>query len=242
MGHVWFSRGRGTRSTRAPFALLGLLAGLLVLASCGDSAPSSAALLKNAATTFNATKSFHFILTVDHAGAGSVSAYVVTSAKGDVARPDKLDATATVDAGLASVNVRLIIVGSQQWYTDPITGAFTPTNDFSSFQRIFDPQIGLGSLMRNLNNPSQPQDSSANGTACWKVTGTVSQSDFKPMLGDSVPGDVQHVAFCIGKSDNRLYSVTLPGRILAGDTAQTVHTFYLSNFDQPVTISPPPGV
>lgn len=222
-------------------ALMGLLALALSLASCGDSVPSTSALLHNAAAKWNATKSFHFVMKVDHPGAGSLSTYVVTSAKGDVARPDKLDATAAVDAGFLSVNEHLIIVGDQEWLTDPLTGKFTPDDDFASFQRLFDPQIGLGSLMRDLNNPSQPQDSSANGTACWKVTGNIPRSDLTPMLGDSVPGDVQHAAFCIGKSDSRLYSVMLPGKILAGDTDQTVHTFYLSNFDQPVTISPPPG-
>lgn len=235
------SQHRRRRTAHAIVALTALLAALLVLASCGDSTPSSASLLKSAATTFNATKSFHFILKVDHPGAGSVDQYVVTDAKGDVARPDKLSATATVDAGIATVNVRVIVVGSQEWYTDPITGSYTPTDEFSSFQRIFDPQIGLGSLLQNLNNPSQPQDSSANGSSCWKITGTVARSDLMPILGDSVPNDIQHAAFCIGKSDNRLVSVTLPGQILPGDTAQTVHTFYLSSFDQPVTITPPPG-
>lgn len=220
---------------------IALLMALLTLASCGDSTPSSAALLKSAATTFNATKTFHFILKVDHPGAGTVSDYVVTDAKGDVARPDKLDATASVDAGIATVNVRLIIVGNQEWYTDPITGAYTPTDQFSNFQRIFDSQIGLGSLMQDLNNPSQPQSSSANGASCWKVTGTIARSDLTPILGDSVPSDIQHAAFCIGKGDNHLDSVTLPGQILPGDTPQTVHTFYLSNFDQPVTITPPQG-
>ncbi len=141
-----------------------------------------------------------------------------------------MSATATVDAGLATLAVKVVVVGDKQWYTNPLTGKFESTTQFTSYERIFDAQIGLGTLLTKLQHPSAPADGSANGTSCWKVTGTLAQADLAPIFGDAV------------KSDNRMYSVVIPGVIIDGDTANTVHTFYLSNFDQSVTIATPaPG-
>jgi LppX/LprAFG-like lipoprotein len=234
-------RGTARYSLVAAPALLTLLA-LAVLAGCGEAAPSAQTLLQNAKTTFNATKSFHFVLNVAHPGAGSIDAPVVTDAKGDVQRPDEVSATATVDAGLANLAVKVIVVGDKQWYTNPLTGKFEPTTQFTSYERIFDAQIGIGTLLTKLQHPSTPADGSANGTSCWKVTGTLAQADLAPIFGDTVKSDLKNVAVCVGKSDNRIYSVVIPGVIIDGDTADTVHTFYLSNFDQSVTIATPaPG-
>jgi hypothetical protein len=234
------TRRRGT-ARYSLVATLALLA-LIVLAGCGEAAPSAQTLLQNAKATFNATKSFHFVLNVAHPGTGSLDAPVVTDAKGDVQRPDAVSATATVDAGLATLAVKVVVVGDKQWYTNPLTGKFESTTQFTSYERIFDAQIGLGTLLTKLQHPSALADGSANGTSCWKVTGTLAQADLAPIFGDAVKSDLNNVAVCVGKSDNRMYSVVIPGVIIDGDTANTVHTFYLSNFDQSVTIATPaPG-
>ena len=220
-----------------------LLAGLLALAACGDtSAPSSATLLKDAQTKLNATQSFHFQMKVDHPGTPASGGYVITSAEGDVSRPASLSATATVDAGFVNVNVSLIIIGQQEWYTDPISQKFVSTNQFGYFLNIFDPQHGLSALMTQLQNPSAPADGSANGQSCWKVSGTLSPSLLQPLFNDVIATQPIPTTYCIGKSDGRLYSATLSGAIADGDTSKTAYTFYLSKFDAPVTITPPPGV
>ncbi len=144
--------GIGAR-VAAPVALLSLA--ILFLTGCGGSAPAAATLLKNAHDKFNATSSFHFVMTVQHPGTVAAGGFNIIGASGDVAPPDRLKATANVDAGFISVQIQLIIIGSQEWYTDPLTGQFVATNQFSSYMRIFDPETGLGSLLTTLKN-SQP--------------------------------------------------------------------------------------
>jgi lipoprotein LprG len=221
----------------APAALLSLA--ILFLAGCGGSTPSAATLLKDAHDKFNATSSFHFVMTVQHPGTVAAGGFNVTGASGDVAPPDRLKATATVDAGFVSVQVQLIIIGSKEWYTDPLTGQFVATNQFSSYLRIFDPQTGLGSLLTSLKNPSQPGNGSANGTACWKVTGNLSKAQLSPIFGSEVVGDARNTTFCISKTSSQLLSVVLQGQVLSGDSSQTIRTIYLSKFDQPVSIQAP---
>lgn len=231
-----------TRRIPTLASALALLVGLLALAACGgNSTPDTATLLKNAQTKLNNTQSFHFQMKVANPGKPTSGSYVITSAEGDVSRPASLSATAAVDAGFVTVNVSLIIIGQQEWYTDPISQQYVQTDQFAYFLNIFDPQQGLGALMPQLQNPSAPADGSANGQSCWKISGTLSPSLLQPLFNDVVATQPIPTTYCIGKSDGRLYSATLTGAITDGDTSKTAYTFYLSKFDAPVTITPPPG-
>jgi hypothetical protein len=227
------------RARRAAWVTMLLLATLCFSGCGGSSAPATATLLKDAHDKFNATHSFHFVMTVQHPGTVQAGSYSITSATGDVQLPDRMKATATVDAGFATLQIQLIIIGNQEWYTDPLSGQFVPTNQFSSYMRIFDPQTGIESLLTSLGSPSRPSDGSSNGTACWKVSGDISMAQLSPIFGSQVVGDAKGTTFCIRKTDSELLSVVLQGRVLSGDSGQTIRTIYLSNFDQSVSIQAP---
>jgi hypothetical protein len=218
----------------------GLCACLLLLAACGgSSAPSSAALLKTAQDKFNATQSMHFVMQADHLGAVSGLDADVQKADGDVARPDKLKANATVVTSIVSVDVQLILIGSQGWYTNPLTGNFEETDQFNGFQVLFDPTKGIGAQLTAIKNPSAPTDGSANGVACWKISGTLPASTVGPYVGaPNATGDIP-VTVCLGKDDGRLHQIILRGVLTQHDTDQTVRTILFSDFDKPVTIEPP---
>jgi LppX_LprAFG lipoprotein len=227
------------RARRAAWVTMLLLA-LLCFSGCGgSSAPATATLLKDAHDKFNATQSFHFVMTVQHPGTVQAGSYSITGANGDVQLPGRMKATATVNAGFANVQLQLIIIGNQEWYTDPLTGQFVSTNLFSSYMRIFDPQTGIGSLLTGLTNPSHPSDGSSNGTACWKVSGDITMAQLSPIFGSQVVGDAKDTTFCIRKTDSQLLSVVLQGQVLAGDSSQTIRTIYLSSFNKPVSIQAP---
>jgi hypothetical protein len=230
----------GTRHARVLASLAALFSfAVLFCCGCGGSTPDTASLLKSAQDKFNSTKSLHFVMTSQHLGPVPSGGYNVVSATGDVQRPDQLKATATVDAGFVTTQIQLVIVGDAQWYTDPLTGQFVSTNQFGSYLRIFDPTTGIGSLLTSLKNPSQPSDGSSNGTPCWKITGNITMDQLSPIFGSDVVGNANGTTFCISKSDNQLLSVILQGKVLSGDTSQTIRTIYLSKFDQPVTIQTP---
>ena len=227
------------RARRAAWMTMLLLATLCFSGCGGSSAPATATLLKDAHDKFNATESFHFVMTVQHPGTVQTGSYSIIGATGDVQLPGRMKATATVNAGFATLQIQLIIIGNQEWYTDPLSGQFVATNQFSSYMRIFDPQTGIGSLLTGLGNPGQPSDGSSNGTACWKVSGDITMAQLSPIFGSQVVGDAKDTTFCIRKTDSQLLSVVLQGQILAGDSSQTIRTIYLSNFNKPVSIQAP---
>jgi LppX_LprAFG lipoprotein len=220
--------------------LVSLLAAvLLVVAACGESTPDAGTLLRNAQAKFNQTKSFHFTLTAK--GLGAQDPLPVTQATGDVQRPDELSATATADVAGFTAQVRLIIIGSNQWITNPLTGGWQTTDQYGGILTIFDAQKGVGAILVQLQQPSTPQSSDSHGTPCWKITGKMATSNLGPMVGsnDVVPNQSVPTTVCIGKLDSELYSATLAGAVLPSDTAQTSRTFTLSNFDEPVSIQAP---
>lgn len=233
-------RWRQYRCWRGPAGLVGLgLLVALVLAGCGagTTALTSAQILQKAQTTFNNTQSFHFVLTATHLGVNDPQP--ITSANGDVKRPDRLQATANTSVGGFNLSVRLVVIGQQAWL-DPGIGGFQPDNAYASFLQIFDPQQGVGSALVNMRQPSAPQDSTSNGTACWKISGQVSTSVVAAVVnGDVLSNQTVPATVCIGKSDDNLYSIVLSGAVTQTDTAQTVRTFTLSKFNQPVTILAP---
>lgn len=221
---------------------LGWLAALLATAACGDSTPSASALLKGAQEKFNQTTAMHFVVMVDHPGKPQPGDYVITSATGDVERPDSLSAEVGVDAGLFSTSVKIIIIGSQQYWTDPTNGGqWTPTTEFSNLPivKLFDPTTGIGTLLTQLQQPSAPADGSANGVACWKISGALTPGALTPLFPDITATKPVPTTFCVDKSNGHLVSASLTGPIFGGDLDNTVHTFYFSKFDEQITIQPP---
>lgn len=226
----------------APLAALALSLALLV-AGCGGTTPSATSLLSTAQQKFNATNSLHFIMTVDHPGQPqSIGDFVLTSATGDVERPDKLQASVGVNAGILSTTVQVVFIGAQEWWTDPTNNnQWAPTTRFAGLgiTRLFDPNAGIGTLLTQLQHPSVPSNGSANGASCWKISGTLAPSALSSLFPDVSASQPVPTTFCIGQSDGRLDSASLSGQIFSGDLANTVHTFYFSKFDVPVNIKAP---
>jgi lipoprotein LprG len=216
-----------------------LCVALLIVPACGSSStPSAATLLAQAASKFNQVTSFHFVLTAQHLGASDP--LPVTQASGDVQRPDTLSATALVSSPFGPAQVKLIIIGQQEWITNPLTGAFQPTTDYAGLLAIFDAQQGVGAALVHLQQPSAPQSSSAAAGSCWKISGTLSASAVAAVVNGAVASNQSVPAtVCIGKADDELYSVTLAGPVSQTDTPQTSRTFTLTQFNQPLSITPP---
>ena len=242
MRQLYGTRRHGLRWS----AMLGLaiLMTMGVLAGCsGPSVPTSTVLLAAAQKNFNDAKTFHFTLKADHLGpkpAGDPGLSSLSAAEGDVQRPDRLSTNGTVDLGGLTVSTQLVIVGNQAWYQNPLTGSFDEDDSYASFVTIFDPTKGIGVALAALRNPSTPSDGSANGTPCWKISGDVDSAALSALLGDAArSAKAPRATVCIGKSDNKLYSIVLTGQVIAGDTDQTTRTIYISKYDAPVTIQPP---
>src|SRR5260370_22707070 len=156
----------------APLAMAALVS--VALASCGNSssALSASTILQRAQVRFEATSTFHFALQASHLGANDPQP--ITSATGDVQRPDQLKANMTANLSGFTLQLQLIIIGQREWISNPLTGAFGSTQDYGSLLTIFDAQRGFGAILTHLQQPtdlvSSPYDSRASRTITGKMS------------------------------------------------------------------------
>jgi hypothetical protein len=232
-------------SRRASWGIGGLIAVMvLLLAACGTSTPpppSAGTLLTKASTTFNNDTSFHLTYTATNIAPGITA---VTSASGDLVRPDKITMTGVVEpVKNLSASIGLIIIGQAEYVN--IEGKWQTTSIFGSLLHIFDADQGIGGIITKLQSPSKVtaenvKIDSSHTVACWKVSGTTTAGLLAPITQGS-PTDTTplQATLWIGQSDNQVYKVDLVGKAVTGDSANTDRTFILSKFGEKVTITAP---
>jgi hypothetical protein len=230
---------------RASWGFGGLIAVLaMLLAACGTSAappPPSGTLLTKASTAFNNDTSFHLTYTATNIAPGFTA---VTSASGDLVRPDKISVTGVVEpVKNLSASIGLIIIGQNQFLN--ISGSWTKTSAFGSLLHIFDADQGVGGIITKLQNPSKVtaenvKIDSSHTVACWKVSGTATAGLLAPITqGVATDTTPLQATLWIGQSDNQVYKVDLVGKAITGDSANSDRTFVLSKFGEQVTITAP---
>jgi LppX_LprAFG lipoprotein len=229
---------------RASWGVCGLIAVLaLLLAACGTSTPppSASTLLTKASTAFNNDSSLHLTYTATNIAPGITA---VTSASGDLVRPDKISITGVVEpVKNLSASIGLIIIGQDQFLN--ISGSWSKTSAFGSLLHIFDADQGIGGIITKLQNPSKVTTEnvkidSSHTVACWKVSGTTTAGLLAPITQGS-PTDTTplQATLWIGQTDGQVYKVDLVGKAITGDSANTDRTFILSKFGEQVTITAP---
>lgn len=231
---------RKTPLVRALTILGGTMALILLLIGCGGGStpvPSAQQLIQNAQAAIQKVSSYHFNLKAQNIG--TTSQLPIQSADGDIVVPDKLQATANVIFGGATVQAQIIEIGDKQYLN--VLGGWQQTSGLLDPRALSDPQKGVAAILGQLKNPSTPGDSSSDGTPCWSIKGKLDASVLAAIVGGGAPAGTQDdVQTCIGKSDNLPYLIVITGVATQGDTAQTVRTFKLSKFNEKIAINPPP--
>ncbi len=220
--------------------LLGLL---LLLAACGGSnsssglsTPDAHQLITKAQAAIQKVTAYHFNLKAVNIGANS--ALPINSADGDIQVPDKLKATANALFAGNNVQVQLIAIGGKEYIN--ILGGWQTTTGLIDPRTLSDPQTGVAAILGHIQNPGTPTDATVGGRSCWNIKGKLDPTYLSGITGGGAPaGTLDDVSTCIGKSDNLPYQIIINGVATPGDTAKTVRTFTLSNFNEQVTIQAP---
>jgi hypothetical protein len=246
-GRRKLSRKRGT----LPALVLGL-ACLFLIAGCSlpwqRSTPSSGLgpkptaqqVLATMQKNFRSVTSFHLTMKTDNLGNTGASQIVIRSADGDVLMPDKIRAQANVLLSGQAVTVNLISVGTNQFITDPITGQWRVVKGMFDPRTLTNPDTGLISLVSKLQNVTGPVADTVNGTPCWRVNGQLPAKDLAFFTGGGVPaGTMLQTSICAGQSDGLPYELSVTGEAAVGDTAQTTRTFFISKYNENISIVAP---
>ena len=231
------------------FILCGLLALLVLLAACGEdnntkktdsTTPDAQQLIKDAQTTMEQVKSYHFKLSTDNPGTATGNNITIQSADGDVVAPDKMKGKATAAALGAIFQTQVIAIGNDQYYTDPLSGKWTQTSDILDTQALADPHMGIANILGHLESLSTPTDSNVDGAACWSIDGKIDAQYIAGLVGEQAqPGKKVNTTVCVGKTDKHTYLIRANGAAFQGDKNNTIRTLKLSKFDESITITAP---
>lgn len=202
--------------------------------------PTTQQLLTALQKNFRSVSAFHVVLKVDNPGSVATAQVQIRSANGDVVMPDKVKAQATVILSGQSVTVNLISVGDNQYITDPITGQWRVIKGVLDPRTLTNPDTGILSLVSKVQNVSKPVDDTVNGVSCWRVSGQLNAKYLAFFTGGGVPaGTMLQTSTCVGKADSLPYQLTVTGQAAVGDTTATTRTFFISNYNENVSITAP---
>ncbi|HYN89076.1 MAG TPA: LppX_LprAFG lipoprotein [Ardenticatenaceae bacterium] len=203
--------------------------------------PTPQQLLDRAVVVWNQTRSFHFALetagrTVSLDALGALS---FSRAEGDVVAPDRLSARALISTPLGSTEMGMIVIGDDQWLTNPLNGEWEQaTGDLSvSVADLFDPEAGIGVALASIENLERGADETVEEVPTVRLRGTLPGSAFSTVDADLAAGEVVDVDLWIGAQDGRIRRILLT-EPPDGETAAT-WTFTFSNFDAEINIEPP---
>jgi hypothetical protein len=243
-----FTMPRQTRYSRW-LTIAGLFALILVLASCQSGCgttiqkpflPTAPQLINRAQDAIQQVTSYHFNLATTHPGTSTGNSIQINKADGDLQVPDKLQAKANIIVFGFAVTTQYIAIANQQYYTDPLTGLWTQTNQLMDPRTLTNRSTGIAGILGNIQHPSTPTNSSVGGVPCWNINGKLDARYLSVITQHMAQvGNIINTTICIGKADNLPYVFRMQGIAIPSDTAQTVRTFLLSRFNEPLRITIP---
>ena len=239
----------GARARVGALALSLALAALIIaaLAGCGggdepESTPepsptpvSPAALLAESGAAMGALRSFRFSLAHNRDGTPLADNLTVTSAEGAVVSPDKISVDFSGTFGSFAIRSGIVSIGADSYMTNPLSGEWESAASGVSPLAFFDPQSGVGAMMRSVENPTL---ASASDDA-FVVAGDLAVSVLAPILGGAATdGDVR-AELTIAADTRLLEKAVIEGRVTADETDGLIRTIELWDFDAPISIEPP---
>lgn len=246
-GRRGFSRGRGI----LPVLFLGVIC-LFFVSGCSlpwqrttpgsglGPKPTAQQVLAAMQKNFRAVTSFHLTMKTSNLGDTGASQIVISAADGDVLMPDKIRAQANVLLSGQAVTINLISVGANQFITDPITGRWEVVKGMFDPRSLTNPNTGIIALVAKLQHVTGPTAETVNNTPCWRVNGELPAKDLAFFTGGGQPaGTMLQTSIWVGQSDGLPYEISVVGEIAHGDTAQTTRTFFISKYNENISIVAP---
>lgn len=229
-------------STARRIVPIAVLCGLF-LAGCGGDGggdePSASAILDAASEKTAAAESFRFALDVENVPPAA-SGLSVTSADGAVVVPDRLEAKASGTFSGIPIETELVLVGDDDYFRDPLTGAWRRFDPGTSPVELLDPAKGVLSVIEGAEEVELEGSETVGGVDTHRLTGKVKATDAAPLLAVSDAADrLVDLELWIGKDDQVLRRIRVEGPVAEGEPEEASRTVQLSGFGETFDIEAP---
>jgi hypothetical protein len=221
-------------------------AALLAL-SCGDSGgdgtegplPPGEEVLAMAVEGVDQMETFHFRLEHENGTSSIPLDLQLVKAEGDVVTPDRMWAKLETKAGKQPVHVEVIGIGDDGWITNPFNREWQPLPSGTTIKDVFDPAQGVKVVANSLQDPRVTAEEEVDGDPSYLLEGTVESAVLEAAAPIAEPGFTIGVKVWVGKEDSLMRRIYLEGPISAEEPQDIVRKLYISQFNQPVTVTPP---
>jgi lipoprotein LprG len=190
-------------------------------------------------------ESLHFVVERDGALVTIDPAQLLAfkRAEGDFEQPERMRAVLRVITAFAPVEVGMVVLGDEQYATDPITGEWgqMPLEwGQVNLMVLFDPETGLQALLKDgiLNLKSKGIET-IEGQPHYRIVGSASGERMSAMTGGFIGDSDVELEVWIGTADYHVRRL----RIVETETNPddpTTWSLEFSNLGQPVEINAPP--
>lgn len=229
-----------TLNRRATLGVL-VLGSFAVAACSAPKAPELTAtdIVGKASDALKAVKSVHFALTATGGTMVIGGGLPAKDIEGDVRQPDRIKGMATSTFGNVTVQIAFIIVGSNEYVTNPITKQWQEVPGNATAPNLLDPQQGAGALLKKATDLKKLADESLAGTDCYHLSGKLTGTLIAGLIGSKGLDTALASEVWIGKSDFLVRQIKLVGPITAEEPPAIQRVLTLSQFNETVTIDPP---
>jgi len=229
-----------------------IIGAVAILTGCGveDStsiAPSESldavTLLSQASDSLAETETLRFNLEIDGDTfvdeAGTIR---LLAARGDLARPDRVDVEFQVELlGAQTVSIRMITIDDEAWTTNLLSGAWEPSPEEFGYNPtvLFDDQGGLGPVAGRLNSPQVLDAETIGGRETWPVQGTVDNDTISSLTSGTADGEVITVTLWVDQESSNVLQLQLTEPDDTDKENPATWTMRLTGHNQDVTIERP---
>ena len=222
---------------------LGVLAlGGLAVAACAGQKPAELTaeeIIGKASDALKSVRSAHFSLVATGGTMIIGGGLPAKTIEGDVLQPDRLKGMATSAFGNVTVQIAFVIVGSNEYVTNPITKQWQEVPGNATAPNLLDPRQGAGALLKQATELKKLPDESLAGTDCYHLSGKLNGTLIAGLIGSKGLNSPLASEVWIGKSDFLVRQLKLVGPITSEEPPAIQRVLALSEFNESVTIEPP---
>lgn len=210
-----------------------------VAAGCGSSGSAKPeTLLTKAKQKVDSTSAVHFTLTSKNVSGNGTN---ITGGEGDIARPNAIRGTFQVSLAGFHVSVKIIAAQGKFYAEAPFQTSYQPTDPkkygIGNPALLIDPNVGLSSLLSNIQSPKSEGQTRISGELLDKISGTVPGTKIPTALPDSDPSEPVQVSALINPKNDEVRQFILTGPLTS--STDSTFTVTLTDYGEPVHIDLP---
>ena len=192
--------------------------------------------LARAREAVDAADGFDFVLSHVSGTTHLAGGLELQRAEGSVKRPGDMKLSAEANFGRAFVRTDAVVIGTDTWMTNPLTGNWGKIPPEESPFGFLDPLRVVSNIIENVANPTFVGEPGADGSVL--IAGQIDAAAFEPLVG-AVADTVVDVTLELDAVTFHLVRARIRGVLQVDDLASAERVIDLSGYDSEVRISPP---